>query len=347
MILDSGTMPDGQLYYAMEYIPGCNLDQVSRELFGHDHPGDALASSGSSWQQAIHSASRKAREQASQRAQPASADPQSPDPPVLSLPPLPDLLSVPDGPGGYTRRVVTLVRDAALALQAIHDQNIVHRDVKPANLMLTPDGSRVVLMDFGLAKGQSLDMPSTRSGGLLGTLRYAAPEQLAAASLKVGPTADVRGLGVVLWELLVRRRLFADAGDERDLTNRIFYQDVPRLRTIDLSFARDLDRSSPAHPAPGADRIATAAKLAEYLQLYLDGLPLPIRPPTTAEMVGRWLRADKPMVGSAAAAALAIVLTAVIAFVLITASRNEKADLADRETKDEGHNACGGIEYFA
>ena len=215
MILDSGTMPDGQLYYAMEYIPGCNLDQVWRELSGADHPDDASSLTGSSWQQAIYSASRKAREQTSQGTQPAPADPKSSGPPVMPLPPFPELPSVPDDPGGYTRRVVTLVRDAALALQAIHDQNIVHRDVKPANLMLTPDGSRVVLMDFGLAKGQSLDLTSTRSGGLLGTLRYAAPEQLAAASLKVGPTADVRGLGVVLWELLTRRRLFADADDER------------------------------------------------------------------------------------------------------------------------------------
>ena len=211
MILDSGTMPDGQLYYAMEYIPGCNLDQVWRELSGSDHPGDASTLSGSSWDQAIHSASRKAREQATRRTQPASPDAKSPEPPVLPLPPLPDLPSVPDDPGGYTRRVVMLVRDAARALQAIHDQEIVHRDVKPANLMLTPDGSRVVLMDFGLAKGQSVDADCpAHSGGLLGTLRYAAPEQLAAASLKVGPhgrrpRARCRALGAADPPPLVRR----------------------------------------------------------------------------------------------------------------------------------------------
>ena len=74
-------------------------------------------------------------------------------------------------------------------------------------------------MDFGLAKGQSLELTASRAGGLLGTLRYAAPEQLAAASLKVGPAADVRGLGVTLWELLTRRRLFAEAEDERQLAD--------------------------------------------------------------------------------------------------------------------------------
>ena len=97
-----------------------------------------------------------------------------------------------DDPGGYVRRVVRMMRDAALALQAVHERQLVHRDVKPANLMLTPDGARVVLMDFGLAKGRSLATSATRGGGLLGTLRYAAPEQLAAATLEVGPPADVR-----------------------------------------------------------------------------------------------------------------------------------------------------------
>ena len=112
----------------------------------------------------------------------------SPQPaPALPLPPLPELPSAPDDPGGYARRVAALVRDAALALQAVHDQQVVHRDVKPANLMLSPDGARVVLMDFGLAKGQSLELAASRAGGLLGTLRYAAPEQLAAASLQRRP----------------------------------------------------------------------------------------------------------------------------------------------------------------
>ena len=100
----------------------------------------------------------------------------------MPLPPLPALPDADDDPGGYARRVAMLMRDAALAVQAVHDQQIVHRDVKPANLMLTPDGTRVVLMDFGLAKGQSLSLTASRTGGFLGTLRYAAPEQLAAAS---------------------------------------------------------------------------------------------------------------------------------------------------------------------
>ena len=135
----------------------------------------------------------------------------------------------------------------------------------------------------------------------------------------------MRGLGVTLWELLTRRRLFAEAEDERQLAALVHDHDVPRLRTIDPGLDRDLEAIvARATERRAADRIATAGQLAEYLQLYLDGKPLPIRPPTTAEMVGRWVRDHKALVGSAAAAILAIVATVVIAFVLITRSRGTR-----------------------
>ena len=201
----------------------------------------------------------------------------------------------------------------------------MHRDVKPANLMLTPDGSRVVLMDFGLAKGQSQGLTSSGAGGLLGTLRYAAPEQLAAARMKVGPAADVRGLGVVLWELLTRRRLFVECQDEVSLTERIFGEDVPRLRTIDRAFDRDLEAIvARATERRASDRIAAADRFAEYLQLYLDGQPLPIRPPSSTELLGRWIREQRQLVASIAGAAILVIATVVVAFWLITASRDRR-----------------------
>ena len=215
------------------------------------------------------------------------------------------------------------MRDAALALQAVHDRQLVHRDVKPANLMLTPDGSRVVLMDFGLAKGQTMSLMASKAGGLLGTLRYAAPEQLAAATLKVGPAADIRGLGVTLWELLTRRRLFEEAEDEAQLGQMVLSKDVPRLRTIDTNFDRDLEAIvARATERSAVERIGSARQLADYLNLYLDHKPLPIRPPSAGELLRRWMREHKPLVASTAAALATIVLTVVVAFALITHSRN-------------------------
>jgi serine/threonine protein kinase/tetratricopeptide (TPR) repeat protein len=315
-VLSSGALPDGRLYYAMEYVPGCDLEQVWRELTGSARHSAASRLGGSTWANAVLSASRKQREQTEAR-QPAppgaffvQKDPENRPAagPALPLPPLPQVPALPEDPGGYARRVALLVRDAALALQAVHDQQMVHRDVKPANLMLTPDGSRVVLMDFGLAKGQSLSLAASRQGGLLGTLRYAAPEQLAAASLKVGPAADVRGLGVTLWELLTRRRLFEETADEKQLAEMVHERDVPLLRSVDPSLDRDLEAVVARATERGiADRIPTARELAGHLQLYLDGKPLPLRPPGTAELLWRWVRRNPAVVGLLAALALLVV----------------------------------------
>jgi serine/threonine protein kinase len=322
-VLASGTMPDGRPYYTMEYVPGCDLEHTWRELTGTDGRASASSLGQSTWARAVLQASRKRRQETTGRTTPAAAAGPT-EPPALPLPPLPELPSADDDPGGYVRRVVQLARDAALALQAVHDQEIVHRDVKPANLMLTPDASRVVLMDFGLAKGQSLALTASRAAGFVGTLRYAAPEQLAAATLKVGPAADVRALGCVLWELLTRRRLFADAADETQLAQRVHDEDVPRLRTVDPGLDRDLEAIvARATERRVGDRIATAALLAEYLQLYLEGKPLPIRPPGTGEMMMRWVRGHLPLVGTALVAALAILATVVVAFVEILGSRAE------------------------
>jgi serine/threonine protein kinase/WD40 repeat protein len=348
-ILSSGATSDDRPYYTMEYVLGCDLETLWQQLRGVGVPpadrgvgvppaDSALPPSASSlgtstWANAVLSASRKKREQLSsgetvqpQRAQSSqspeqdssmeslSSDPlRSPRPLRLDslLPPFPTVPEIPTDPGGYVRRVCTIIRDAALALQSVHDQGVVHRDVKPANLMLTPDGSRVVLMDFGLAKGQSAGMTSRGASGLLGTLRYAAPEQLAAATLKVGPQADVRGLGVTLWELLTRRRLFGSADDEAKLAASVLHDEVPALRTIDRSFDRDLEAIvARATERNAADRIESAGRLAEYLQLWLDGRSVPIRTPGRVEQVRRWVRHNPSLAGLAATVATLLVVVA-------------------------------------
>jgi tetratricopeptide (TPR) repeat protein len=336
-VLASGTMPDGQLFYTMEYVTGCDLECIWRELAGLPADGPTSRMAESTWSDAVQSGSRKQRQEIIRRqAQPTASDlansgdstkPASTS--ALPLPPLPTAPRLRDDAGGCAPRLALLFRDAARALQAVHDQGLVHRDIKPANLMMTPDGQRIVLMDFGLAKGHNLTAATTQAGGFLGSLRFAAPEQLASGSQPVGPAADVRGLGVTLWELLSRRRLFADAADEKRLSQLIQDEDVPRLRSVDPGLDRDLDaivaRATERRPA---DRIATAGQMADYLQLYLDGKPLPIRPAGVLELTGRWLRKRRSLVASAAATAAALVLMAVL-FIVKMEQRQGQDQRAD------------------
>ncbi len=101
-------------------------------------------------------------------------------------------------------------------------------------------------------------------------------------------------------------------------------RDVPMLRSVDASFDADLEAIvARATERRSSDRIASAARLAEYLQLYLDGKPLPIRVPGLSEMVWRYVRQHRSTVMGSAAAALVIFTTAVVAFILIAISRDE------------------------
>jgi WD40 repeat protein len=324
-VLASGTLPDGRLYYTMEYVPGCTLEQVWRELSGEGHAASSQLGT-STWARAVLQATRKQREQVSKpHTTPAESAPVSPAPVALPLPPLPEPPTLSDTPGEYIRRVAGLARDAALALQTVHEHGIIHRDIKPGNLMLTPDGTRVVLMDFGLAKGQSLALTTAHQGGLLGTLRYAGPEQLASATLKVGPAADIRGLGVTLWELLTLRRLFADAQDEVQLAQCVHERDVPLLRTVDARLDRDLEAIvARATERRASERTASAGEFANLLQLYLEGRPLPIRPSGTIEWVWRWVRSHKGLAASVAAVLVALLVALVSGWMLYQKDQEDR-----------------------
>lgn len=344
-VLQSGTMPDGHLFYTMEYVPGCDLEQVWQELATVE--GTAISGTEQkTFSHAVWAASSRHRLKLGAKTRGALGITTSTTQQATGIvhearpehtgkdcargednviaPLFADRSDAGTGGQGYVRKVCMIIRDAAAALQVVHDHNLIHRDIKPANLLLTSDLSRVVLMDFGLAKSSQQSMALSGGNGLIGTLRYAAPEQLAAKSIAVGVAADIRGLGVTLWELLTRRRLFAEAEDECRLAALIQEVDVPRLRTVDPSFDKDIEAIvSRATERRVIDRIPTAEKLADYLQLYLDNKPLPIRPPTSIEMIGRWIRKHRGIVWSASLAFLVVSLSIIVTFCLVLRSRAE------------------------
>ncbi len=101
-------------------------------------------------------------------------------------------------------RAARLTADAAAALQAAHNAGLVHRDVKPGNILLRADGQAVVA-DFGIARATGEDS-MTKTGAMLGSVEYFSPEQ--ARGERAGPSSDIYALGVVLYELLTGRRAF-------------------------------------------------------------------------------------------------------------------------------------------
>lgn len=324
-LLDSGTLADGQMYYTMEYVPGADLEQVWKELSKQTASAGVTDLDDGAFVDALSAASRNKRDDVTTRyartifplgrGHDNEDEPEALRLPPLPLPELPEVLRDVGSRAEYVRRVVGMIRDAALALHTVHEQGVIHRDVSPGNLMVTPDGQRIVLMDFGLAKGGGESQSVSIGAGFMGKLRYAAPEQLASAVLDVGPAADVRGLGATLWELVTRKRLFEEARDERSLATLIHQKDVPRLREVDPGFDRDLEAIvARATEREVPKRIQSAKRLADYLQLYLDGEPLPIRPPTTGELITRWVKKKKALVGSFTFALLVITGILVIAF---------------------------------
>ena len=108
-----------------------------------------------------------------------------------------------------TREFLRVALPIAEALDAAHDHGIVHRDVKPANVLVSDEG-RIKLADFGLAKFRDLDRDVTRTAGTVGTVAYMSPEQ--ASGGEVGPPSDIYSFGVLAYELLTGQRPFRGAG---------------------------------------------------------------------------------------------------------------------------------------
>jgi tetratricopeptide (TPR) repeat protein len=232
----------------------------------------------------------------------------------------------------YFRTVAELGIQAARALDYAHQQGVVHRDVKPSNLIIDDNGN-LWITDFGLARMES-EQSLTMSGDVLGTLRYMSPEQALARRPLVDHRTDVYSLGATLYELLTLKAAFPET-DRRELLRQIADEDPRKPRSLNKSIPAELETIVlKAMEKEPAGRYATAQDLADDLQRFLDHKPIAARPPSLGERSVKWARRHRPIV-SAAAVVLVVLGVAGLGALFERSRRQTAADALVNETIDQ------------
>jgi WD40 repeat protein/tetratricopeptide (TPR) repeat protein len=247
----------------------------------------------------------------------------------------------------YFREAARMARQAAEALAYAHAHGVVHRDIKPSNLLLDVQGT-VWVTDFGLAKAQDSD-ELTRSGDVVGTLRYMAPERFRG---RADARSDIYGLGMTLYEMLTLEPAFR-ASHRVQLMHAILHDEPRRPREHDRRIPRDLETIVlKAIAKDPADRFADAGAMAAELERFVAGRPIHSRAVSLPERAWRWCKRNPVLAGAVGSAASALIAVAALA-VLSAAGQSRAAtrithlaaglELEGRRAKDEAQRAKAAL----
>jgi hypothetical protein len=245
------------------------------------------------------------------------------------------LSAPPDKPTRW-RAIATIGLQIARALEYAHGHEVLHRDVKPSNILLDRDG-RALLIDFGLARARG-QADLTESGELAGTLRYMAPERL--TNRWTGdPRSDLYSLGLTLYELLTLRPAF-DHADTTRLIRAISDETPARPRRLDRDIPRSLDlivrkatAKEPVH------RYQSATELKTDLARFLEGRPPLGKPVNPARQALSWARKHKRLAAALAAIPIGVLAIGVAGLAYersrrdIAEARAEAAEVTRKEAE--------------
>jgi serine/threonine-protein kinase len=235
------------------------------------------------------------------------------------------------------REAAHLAQTLAQAMDYAHSRGVIHRDLKPANVLLSTDGTPKI-GDFGLAKRLEDDTGQTRTGAILGTPSYMAPEQAEGRPHEVGPLSDVYALGAILYELLTGQPPFRATSVVATLA---------QVRTREPVAPTQLQPGVPCDveticlkclQKDPARRYPTAGALADDLKRFLAGEPIVARPVGRLERAWRWCRRNPAVAGLTAAVALTLVAGTGVALgfaAQASANATEARDQADRARASE------------
>jgi serine/threonine protein kinase/WD40 repeat protein len=250
------------------------------------------------------------------------------------------------------RQAARLVATVAEAVQHAHDRGVLHRDLKPNNVILqelkldeadeAPPGSVQLrgeqllprLVDFGLAKLADRGGPSeTGTRQILGTPKYMAPEQAQARREDIGPPADVYALGVILYELITGRAPY-DGETDVEVLRQAIEGRPPAPRALRPDVPRDLEAIClKAMAKHTAGRYRTAIDFADDLRRFLDGRPTVARPLAWSGRAVRWLKRNDQLVAILALALVVVFVTGLGTWNSWTSEK--KLRLADNNLKTE------------
>jgi serine/threonine protein kinase len=252
-----------------------------------------------------------------------------------------------------------LMTALAHAVQHAHQRGIIHRDLKPSNILIKKSLDEIVengapaergalserakIADFGLAFLGENDGELTRSGAMMGTPRYLAPEQIQSSGAPADPTIDVYGLGAVMYELLTGQPPFS--GPTLAAIVRAVELDLPTApRKLNSAVPKDLEaiclKCLEKNPAR---RYTTAAALAEDLERFTDGIPVHVRRPNFLERAYRWVQRNRLVTLAFAIAMLSLTVGLVVAASQAYQAKANFAESQQQRQRAERHRDRGEL----